>query len=109
MALQKIDESIHVITASNGAEGLKKLRDNLSFIPDFIFLDINMPKMNGMQCLPELRSMQHLSKSKIIMYSTSSDESVQRKTLELGADEFLVKPTKVSLLVNQLARILEKR
>jgi DNA-binding response OmpR family regulator len=108
MALQEVDEKIHLITANDCAEGLKRLKENLSLIPDFIFLDINMPKMNGMQCLPEIKRLQHLSNSKVIMYSTSTDEDIQRTTRELGADEFLVKPAKIGLLIKQLTRILQK-
>jgi len=79
----------------------------LSFIPDFIFIDINMPKMNGIQCLPEIKKLEHLRYSKIVMYSTTSNETIIKKTRQLGADEFLVKPYKMSLLIDNLTRILE--
>jgi CheY-like chemotaxis protein len=109
MALQKIDGSIRFLYASDGAEGLQKLRENPSFTPDFIFLDINMPKMNGIDCLPEIKKLPHLRNARIIMYSTTANEAIKRKTRQLGADEFLVKPTKLGMLVNDLSRILEKR
>jgi CheY-like chemotaxis protein len=109
LALQKIDENIDLSFANNGAEGLQKLKEDSSFIPDFIFVDINMPKMNGIQCLPEIKKLEHLNKSKIVMYSTTSDESIVSRTKQLGADEFLVKPYKMSLLINNLERILETK
>lgn len=108
MALQKIDESIEFRSAKDGVEGLKELKENFSFVPEFIFLDINMPRMNGLECLPEIKKLDHLRDVKIIMYSTSSDEDIQRKTRHLGADDFLVKPPKLGTLVNHLNRILEK-
>lgn len=108
MALQKIDVSIELRSAKDGVEGLKKLKENSSFVPEFIFLDINMPKMNGLECLPEIKKLDHLRNAKIIMYSTSSDEDIQWKTRQLGADDFLVKPPKLTTLVNHLNRILEK-
>jgi CheY-like chemotaxis protein len=108
MALQRIDENIRFSAAKDGAEGLQKLQENSAFVPDFIFLDINMPKMNGMQCLPEIKKLEHLRNARIIMYSTTSNESVQRKSQQLGADEFLVKPPKIGQLVIHLTRILGK-
>lgn len=109
MALEKIDQNIGFISAKDGVEGLKKLTENNSFIPDYIFLDINMPRMNGMECLPEIRKLQHLRDAKIIMYSTTSNETIKRTSKALGADDFLVKPPKLGVLVNQLSRILEKK
>jgi DNA-binding response OmpR family regulator len=108
MALQTIDENIRLSFAMDGEDGLNKLRENTSFVPDFIFLDINMPKMNGMQCLSEIKKLQHLQSSRIIMYTTSSNEAIKLTSRELGAHDFLVKPPKMAQLVDLLARILEK-
>jgi len=108
MALQQVDESINLRSASNCLEGLKELRENVSFVPDYIFLDINMPKMNGLQCLPEIKKLPHLRNAKVIMYSTSSDDDIKQTTRQLGADEFLVKPAKLGILVDHLNRILDK-
>lgn len=107
MALQKIDDNFSFSAAHDGVEGLQKLTSD-DFIPDFIFLDINMPRMDGMQCLPELRKLKHLKQSMIIMYSTTNDERVREASQQLGADEFMVKPSRLSLLVSQLTRIIEK-
>jgi len=109
LALQRIDKGIHVSFANNGAEGLNFLKENTSFTPDFIFLDINMPKMNGMQCLPEIKKLQHLRNSKIIMYSTTSNDVMKRTSKQLGADDFLVKPPKMATLVNNLTLIFETK
>ena len=108
MALHEVDENIDLHSAMDCVRGLKELKENKSFIPDYIFLDINMPKMNGLQCLPEIRKMDHLRNVKVIMYSTSSDEEIKRTTRQLGADDFFVKPPRLRLLVNHLHRILEK-
>lgn len=108
MALQKIEGDFNFIVAHDGEEGLQKLRRNDSFIPDFIFLDINMPRMDGMQCLPEIRKLKHLQHSRIIMYSTTNDEKVRQASQQLGADAFMVKPSKLNLLINDLTSIIEK-
>lgn len=108
MALQKIDGDFIFFVAHDGEEGLQKLKRNDSFIPDFIFLDINMPRMDGMQCLPEIRKLKHLQHSRIIMYSTTNDEKVRQASQQLGADAFMVKPSKLNLLINDLTSIIEK-
>ncbi len=108
MALKRVDKNIELRSARDCIEGLESLKDNITYSPEYIFLDINMPRMNGLQCLPEIKKLEHLKDSKIIMYTTSSSEAVQQTTRKLGADDFLVKPPKLSLLVNDLNRILEK-
>lgn len=107
MALHKIDDNFIFSVARDGVEGLQKLKADDDFIPDFIFLDINMPRMDGMQCLPEIKKLRHLQHSRIIMYSTTNDEKVRQASQQLGADEFMVKPARLTLLVNNLLRIIE--
>jgi CheY-like chemotaxis protein len=107
-ALQQVDQNMGFMTACNGAEGLNKLKEDPSFVPDFIFLDLNMPKINGLQCLTEIRQLDHLKDTKIIMYSTSSDPAMMEASNLLGANDFLIKPDKLGLLINKLSGILEK-
>jgi CheY-like chemotaxis protein len=107
MALQEIDENISCHFANNGIEGLEKLNQDHSYIPDYIFLDINMPKMNGMECLPEIKKLNHLQGVKIIMYSTSADKRMMHESRTLGANDFLVKPPGMQLLIENLSKILK--
>ena len=108
MALKKVDETMEFHWSKNCSEGLKKLQDNVSFAPEYIFLDINMPIMNGLQCLPELKKLDHLRTTRIIMYTTSADDDLKQATRKLGADDYLVKPAKLNVLVEKLSGILEK-
>ena len=108
IALQRVDQSIGFVAANDSVEGLRKLKEDHSFVPDYIFLDVNMPKMNGMQCLPEIKKLGHLKNVKIIMYSTSTDAGIISSSKQLGADDFLIKPDKIGLLVSKLSQILGK-
>jgi CheY-like chemotaxis protein len=107
MALEDIDMDISCVTANNGVEALKKLNSDPSFIPDYIFLDINMPKMNGIECLSEIKKLRHLSGVTIMMFSTSSDPEIISASRKLGAVDFLVKPPGLKPLVQTLAKIFK--
>jgi CheY-like chemotaxis protein len=108
MALKQVDKNMNCHIANSGIEALKQLRDANHFVPDFIFLDINMPKMNGLECLAEIKKLDHLGQSQILMFSTSSDVKIIEATRALGADHFLVKPPSMDLLVESLAKVLRR-
>ena len=106
MALQKVDEQINCFVAIDGVEGLKMLSES-SYSPLYIFVDINMPKMNGIEFLRRIKKLDHLRDSKIIMYSTSANAAVISECKELGADSFLVKPPGIASLVASLSIIFK--
>jgi CheY-like chemotaxis protein len=106
MTLEKINKNIKCLTANNGVEALSLLTQN-SFVPDYIFLDVNMPKMNGIECLKNIKNLSHLNDSKIFMYSTTSETSVLEKSKKLGATDFIVKPASPALLKETLSHILK--
>jgi CheY-like chemotaxis protein len=105
IALQKINAEIDCKVADNGVEGLKVLEDH-SFLPDFIFIDINMPKMNGIECLAAIRKLDHLRSTKVIMYSTSADANITAQCKAAGADEVLIKPPLIRQLIALLQAVL---
>lgn len=104
-ALAFIDNSIRCSLASNGQEAIQHLGASES-LPDLIFLDLNMPVMNGMQFLQELKSNQRTKHIPVIIYSTASDQHTIRQAQELGAYQFYTKPEKFSELVSMLHSLL---
>jgi CheY-like chemotaxis protein len=106
MALQEVNRDMACVIANDGIEALQKLKTDASFVPDYIFLDVNMPKMNGLQCLAEIKKLSHLQDVDVIMFSTSSDKNIVEKSKELGATDFQVKPAGLGLLIQKLAKIL---
>jgi len=106
-ALAEIDAQIECITAMNGIDALRKL-ENLPVRPDFIFLDLNMPKMNGKQCLWHIKNNPLFQSIPVIIYSTSRLQDDMDEVTELGAAAFLIKPNKFQLLKTEIARILTK-
>lgn len=103
-ALREIDPTITCLIAGSGMEALALL-ENRSPLPDYIFLDINMPMMDGKQCLKALKSTPHLQSIPVIMYSTSTDTREIKECYKLGAEDFLIKPHSYDKLVNDLTSI----
>lgn len=92
-AIREISEDALCYMARNGEEALKLLRQKLDPLPDYIFLDLNMPRMDGMACLAELKKDDALKNIPVIIYTTSGHQRDREATARLGADHYLVKPT----------------
>ena len=73
-----------------------------------IFIDLNMPKANGIDCLNYLRSNSTFQATPIIIYSTSKNPEDSRKSLERGATAFISKPSRLEDLVKALSEWLTK-
>ena len=107
-AVNEVDKSIECISASNCEEALQILKSGKIALPDVIFLDLNMPRQNGKQCLVELKKTAHLSKIPVIIYTTSSEKRDIDETTRLGAAHFLTKPNKFDELCKALSFVLSK-
>src|SRR5258708_2480999 len=68
LCVNKIGAHITCSSANNGVEAINLLQSNPDYTPEYIFIDMNMPKMNGMECLKRLKEMKRLKHSKIFMY-----------------------------------------
>jgi len=92
-ALGEIDTSIHCYFATYGKEAFQKLDDKEFPLPDIIFLDINMPQMNGWRCLTRLKESDAYKGIPVVMYSTSSNSKDIEIASDLGALFFFTKPS----------------
>lgn len=92
-SLKKLDNEYVLYTAYNGIEALKFLRDtDLKLIPDVILLDINMPRMNGIEFLKVLREDKKLKDLKVFIMTTSSEEMDRTDAEKLGISGYIIKP-----------------
>jgi CheY-like chemotaxis protein len=107
-ALAEIDPGIESIAAFNGIEALQKL-EIAEIKPDFIFLDLNMPKMDGKQCLKHLKNNPLFQSIPVIIYSTNSRPEDKEEMLALGAASYLVKPNRFHLLKSEIQAVLDAR
>lgn len=99
-------EGFSTIGAEDGLEGLTKVQKHL---PDVVVCDIAMPKLDGYQVLNALRQNPITSITSFIFLTASVSKADRRKGMELGADDYLTKPTTVEELLKAIAARLEKR
>lgn len=107
IALKELGVTVDCVFAFDGMEALAMLEKDPSFIPDIIFLDYNMPKMNGKQCLVAIKSNARLSNIPVIFFSTSSQRNLERELKLMGADAYFTKPSSISELTKQLAEFIK--
>jgi len=105
-ALTDNDQSVKCFTAHNGEEGLSNLTGGIIPLPNAIFLDLNMPGMNGRQCLLELKRTPALKDIPVVIYSTSSNKKEMQQVMQMGAFHFLVKDISLKLLAQELSIIM---
>ena len=101
-----VEPGIKIITTRDGEE----LMDHLikaSTKPDIIFLDLNMPRKNGKECLVEIQKDQSLKNIPVIIYSTSLNQLEVQETFAIGARHFLRKPNSFEELKEILQRLLK--
>lgn len=91
-ALEDIKIKTKVHTVNDGTALMEHLNQPGIPLPDMLFLDLNMPKKNGIQCLEEIRKDQRFEELTIAIYSTSGAEKDIEETLIKGANVYIKKP-----------------
>jgi len=104
-ALAANDPDCRCFTASNGQEAIDYLIDALIPIPDVIFLDLNMPVLNGEKFLVIIKQTSSLQHIPVIIYSTTSSEQEKQEMNKRGAHHFLIKTHSLKALREKLASI----
>ncbi|MCW3080987.1 response regulator [Segetibacter sp.] len=106
-AVSELHHSINCIKACNGLEALEVLKKEEG-LPDFIFLDLNMPRMNGKQCLEKLKKSQKFQSVPVIIYTTSKLAEDIEETKKLGAAHFISKPSSMITLKKELELVFSR-
>lgn len=105
-AMRDIDPSILCLIARSAEEALQILNADIE-LPAYIFLDINMPRVDGNSCLREIKGDKRFCKIPVIMYSTHNGTKEMEAYKKLGA-EYLPKQNSYSELVLALKKVLRK-
>ncbi|WP_298220425.1 response regulator [Flavobacterium sp.] len=107
-ALQEIynESEARLTIVNDGMALMEVLEETVPPPPEVIFLDINMPKKNGVECLQEIRSTPKLAGIPIIIFSTSSNKDIVDKTYLHGANYYICKPQSYLLLKKTIELVL---
>ena len=95
--LDKMSILYKMEVAKNGEDALALLKDvqqGKGVAPDIILLDLNMPKMNGVEFLQIIRKSDHWKDMKIFVITTSEEKEDREATRKLGVSGYIVKPMK---------------
>lgn len=105
--LQAINPLIKCFNARNGIETLEVL-ENLVVLPDYIFLDINMPAMDGKACLKHIKKDERFKAIPVVIYTTSKDPRDIALCKQLGAADYLFKPNSLKEAIDGLSKFFSK-
>jgi CheY-like chemotaxis protein len=94
-ALHDLNDQFHCVLVQNAEAALHLLSN---FIPDYIFLDFNMPRTDGLKCLASMGQKICLEKTPVFLYSNCITDQTQKKALELGAAGCIQKPDTIEAL-----------
>ena len=83
---------VHLKEVHDGEQLMRLLTDESNEIPHALFLDLNMPRKNGFECLSEIKLSEKLKHLTVIIFSTSLEQTVVNRLYENGAQHFIRKP-----------------
>lgn len=100
IARRMLEEAgLRVAEAADGVEGLDACR---SCRPDYLLLDWNMPRMNGIECLKAIRREFGMESPRVILCTTENEPDRIVVAIEAGAQEFIMKPFDADILIGKL-------
>lgn len=105
-AFSELKIKTKVKTCNDGAELMAYLNDDASVIPEILFLDLNMPFKNGLECLEEIKANPKFDNMAVAIFSTSSSDEHIEETFVKGANVYIKKPNDFSALKKALSDVV---
>ncbi|MBK5283826.1 MAG: response regulator [Bacteroidia bacterium] len=105
-AFEELEIQTIVHTVNDGKQLMDYLTKKGTRLPHLLFLDLNMPRKNGVQCLKEIRSNLKLKNISVAIYSTSASEKDIEETFQSGANVYIKKPNDFSVLKQVLDKVV---
>ena len=107
-AVKEVDATIECISANNGEQALALLTDSGNTLPDFIFLDLRMPRIDGKKCLIEIKKNKRLKHIPVVIFTTSRDVEESKDLKEIGAFHFISKPNNPEEIYYLISFVLDE-
>lgn len=98
------DEGVELLFADNGADALRIIQEEK---PNLVFLDVMMPKMNGMEVCQKVKKEHNITDTYIILLTAKGQEVDRQKGLDMGADKYMTKPFDPDEMLSIAQEILE--
>ena len=105
-AIDEVKIKTNVTMVNDGVELMDYLNKQNIVLPHVIFLDLNMPRKNGIQCLEEIRANKVLRDLSVAIYSTSASEDDIEETFVKGANVYIKKPNDFATLKRAIAQVI---
>lgn len=105
-AFEEVKIKYKISTFNDGEQLMDHLYEANNPLPDIIFLDLNMPRKSGIECLKEIRNNERLQKISVAIYSTSSSEQDIEDTFVSGANVYIKKPNDFNMLKKILSDVV---
>jgi len=105
-AFEEVKIKYDISTFNDGEQLMQYLNQHGNPLPDIIFLDLNMPRKSGMECLREIRQDDRLKRISVAIYSTSSSEQDIEDTFVAGANVYIKKPNDFNMLKKVLSDVV---
>lgn len=106
-AIEEVSVETELTTFNDGKVLMNYLHKPNAILPDLLFLDLNMPIKNGMECLEEIKATEKLKDIIIAIYSTSSSEKDIEETFIKGANIYINKPSNFKALKKVIDKVLK--
>lgn len=108
-AVGEIDSGVICVSADHGQRALELLSNTVCQLPDYIILDLRMPRYSGKRCLSEIKSNDRLKHIPVIIYTTSKNVEESIELRKMGACHFMTKPRNAEEIYYLASFILEEQ
>ncbi len=105
-ALEDLPISVDLTTVEDGEQLMHFLNEKPGSLPDVLFLDLNMPRKTGFECLIEIKSNPQFKSIPVIIFSTTIDSATVNSVYNSGAQYYIRKPAEFTSLKNVLSYAL---